>query len=165
MTQRTDTNASLDRTVDAPDRRRLPPLLRSAWYSLNQAFRRRLLHAKLQLTPDQFTVLRWLSECGPQGITQRQLCDLMASDPNTIVSLLNRMQANRLLDRTRHERDRRANRIRLTTVGQRTYRQARKIAVDLQSEVLASLPAKQRERFLESLDQVADACQKALIDS
>ena len=42
--------------IDSPSRRRLPPLLRRSWYGLNQAFRRRIAH--LDLTPDQFTVLR-----------------------------------------------------------------------------------------------------------
>ena len=43
----------------AAHRRRLAPLLRRTWYSLNQTFRRRIAHAGL--TPDQFSVLRWLS--------------------------------------------------------------------------------------------------------
>ena len=165
MTQHREPAAAHDRTVDSPDRRRLPPLLRSAWYSLNQAFRRRLLHARLDITPDQFTVLRWLNECGPDGVSQRQLSDLMTSDPNTIASVLNRMERNKLLARKRHESDRRANRIRITAAGKRTYTKARKIAVDLQSEVLTALPAKQRDRFLESLSLVADACHRALEDS
>ena len=38
--------------IDAPGRRRLPILLRHAWYGLNQAFRRRIAH--LDITPDQF---------------------------------------------------------------------------------------------------------------
>ena len=48
--------------IDAPGRRRLPILLRHAWYGLNQAFRRRIAH--LGITPDQFTVMRTLLEAG-----------------------------------------------------------------------------------------------------
>src|SRR6186713_3602891 len=91
--------------IDSPDRRRLPPLLRRAWYGLNQAFRRRLAH--LGLTPDQFTVLRTLIE--QEGITQSQLTATMTSDPNTVASLLNRMEHADLIRRETHERDRRAN--------------------------------------------------------
>src|SRR5258706_62504 len=43
-------------SIDAPERRRLPPLLRRAWYGLNQAFRPRIAH--LGVTPDQFTEMR-----------------------------------------------------------------------------------------------------------
>src|SRR4026209_1111014 len=92
--------------IDAPERRRLPPLLRRAWYGLNQAFRRRLAH--LAVTPDQFTVMRTLLEGDPQGLTQRELTQLMSSDPNTVASLLQRMEEAGLVDRKPHEKDKRA---------------------------------------------------------
>ncbi|MED6327013.1 MAG: hypothetical protein VYE14_06575, partial [Verrucomicrobiota bacterium] len=57
--------------IDAPERRRLPVLLRRAWYGLNQAFRRRI--ARMGLTPDQFTVIRTLLEAEPDGLTQKAL--------------------------------------------------------------------------------------------
>lgn len=140
--------------VDAPTRRRLPILLRHAWYGLNQAFRRRLAH--LDLTPDQFTVMRTLLEAG--AITQRQLTGLMGSDPNTVASLLERMEKAGLLERRPHEKDGRAHRLQLRPVGQRRYEEAREIAVALQTEVLAVLPERDREDFLEQLALVADAC-------
>src|SRR5262245_35067495 len=99
--------------IDSPERRRLPPLLRRAWYSLNQAFRRRIAH--LQITPDQFTVLRTLLEHA--GITQRELTQLMSSDANTVASLLERMEKANLVERKSHETDRRANRLHLLATG------------------------------------------------
>src|SRR5882672_2613862 len=97
--------------IDSPSRRRLPPLLRRAWYGLNQAFRRRIAH--LRLTPDQFTVMRTLLEGDPKGMSQRELTQLMTSDPNTVASLLERMEAAGFVERGPHESDRRANRIRM----------------------------------------------------
>src|SRR5215471_7775229 len=90
--------------IDAPERRRLPLLLRHAWYGLNQAFRRRISH--LNLTPDQFTVIRTLLE--HQDITQGELARLISSDPNTVTSLLCRMEKAGLLERQEHQQDRRA---------------------------------------------------------
>lgn len=142
--------------VDSPERRRLPPLLRRAWYGLNQAFRRRISH--LGLTPDQFTVMRTLLEADPQGITQRELTQLMTSDPNTVASLLERMEAAGLLERKPHEKDRRARRIRPLAIGRRRYEEARNIAIELQTEVLSVLPEGRREEFLEHLAQVAEVC-------
>src|SRR5688572_8349467 len=132
--------------VDAPARRRLPPLLRRAWYSLNQAFRRRIAH--LRLTPDQFTVLRTLQECAEDGITQRQLAQFMSSDPNTVASLLERMETAGLLLRQTDAKDRRAHRILLLPAGKQKYKKARAIAVALQTEVLSILPENKREDFL-----------------
>jgi len=136
--------------------KRLPVLLRRAWYGLNQSFRQRIAH--LALTPDQFSILRWLSEGDPQGLTQRALTDLMASDPNTITSTLARMEKAGLIARQPHEKDRRARRVKLRPAGRRTFEKGRKIAMDLQGCVLTALPAARREKFLEDLEAIAAAC-------
>jgi DNA-binding MarR family transcriptional regulator len=145
--------------IDAPDRRRLPPLLRRAWYGLNQAFRRRLAH--LEITPDQFTVLRTLLEGNPAGMTQRELTQSMTSDPNTVASLLQRMEEAGLVDRKPHEKDKRAHRIYLQETARKKYEAARSIAVTLQTEVLSVMPEAKREGFLTYLALVADACKAA----
>ena len=135
---------------------RLPVLLRRAWYGLNQAFRQRIAH--LAITPDQFSILRWLSEGDPQGMTQRSLTDLMASDPNTITSTLSRMEKSGLVARQPHELDRRAHRVKLLAAGHRTFEKARQIATDLQAQVLTVIPQKRRDEFLDELASVADSC-------
>lgn len=144
----------------APTLRRMPPLLRRAWYALNQAFRQRVAH--LGITPDQFSILRWLREGDPAGLTQRQITDLMASDPNTITSTLARMEKSGLITRKPHERDRRAHRVQIRAEGRRVFEQASVQALELQTQVLAALPSDRRECFLEELEIVADACAAAL---
>lgn len=143
--------------LDAPGRRRLPILLRHAWYGLNQAFRRRVAH--LGITPDQFTVMRTLLE--RTGITQSELTEHMGSDPNTVASLLERMERSGLLERRQHEKDRRAHRLHLKLEGRRKYAKAREAALALQAEALSVLPADEREKFLGHLALVADACRDA----
>jgi DNA-binding MarR family transcriptional regulator len=136
--------------------KRLPILLRRAWYGLNQAFRQRITH--LEITPDQFSILRWLSEGDPFGMTQRAITDLMASDPNTITSTLARMEKSGLIARAPHERDRRAHRVKLLPAGRRSFEKGRKIAMELQEQVLGILPAERREAFLEELQIIAESC-------
>jgi DNA-binding MarR family transcriptional regulator len=152
-------NPPSDRPLDCPTRRRLPLLLRRSWFSLNQAFRRRIAH--LGITPDQFTALRTLLEGDPRGITQRELAQLMSSDPNTIASLIERMEKANLIERGPHERDRRANRIRVLPVGEKKFTKARSLALELQQDVLAALPETRREEFLDDLATIADACRAA----
>ena len=147
-----------DSAASAP--KRLPVLLRRAWYGLNQSFRQRIAH--LGVTPDQFSILRWLSEGDPQGLTQRALTDLMASDPNTITSTLSRMEKVGLLTRAPHEQDRRAHRVTVLPAGRRAFEKARKVAMELQEQVLATLPANRRTKFLEELEVIAAACGTAL---
>ncbi len=145
--------------VDAPFRRRLPILLRHAWFSLNQTFRRRL--APTGVTPDQFTALRTLMEHEPQGLTQSGLNRLIASDPNTIAALVERMESAGWITRVRHEQDRRANRLRLLPAGRETYERVRQIAIALQTEILGGWSEKKREGFLQDLADVAERCRKA----
>jgi DNA-binding MarR family transcriptional regulator len=144
--------------IDSPERRRLPPLLRRAWYGLNQAFRRRIAH--LEITPDQFTVLRTLLE--HDGVTQRELTHLISSDPNTVASLLERMETAGLIERKTHEKDRRANRLKVRPAGKKKYSEAREIAIALQAQILSILPEAKREEFLQHLGLVADACRDAV---
>ena len=143
----------------AARRRRLPILLRQAWFSLNQTFRRRL--TPTGITPDQFTTLRTLAEHEPDGLTQSDLARLIVSDPNTIAALLERMESLGWVARVRHERDRRANRLRLLPAGREQFEMARHIALALQTEVLADWPARKREQFLKDLAWVAKRCRAA----
>ena len=148
-----------DLPADDPGRRRLPSLLRRCWFNLNQTFRRRISHTGI--TPDQFTVMRTLLEGDAKGMTQRELTDLMSSDPNTIASLLERMEAGGLVERKPHERDKRAYRISLKPLGRRKYEEVREIALTLQLEILSVLPKEKQEEFLKHLGLVADACRLA----
>ena len=135
--------------------RRLPPLLRRAWYSLNQTFRQRISH--LDITPDQYSILRWLQEGDPRGLTQQTITDLMASDPNTITSILRRMETAKLVTRHAHETDKRARRVRLESEGQRRLHAAFQIAMELQTQIMSVIPENRRARFLEDLERVAQA--------
>jgi MarR family transcriptional regulator, transcriptional regulator for hemolysin len=145
----------------APPPRRLPILLRQAWFNLNQTFRRRLSHTGV--TPDQFTALRNLTEHDPEGLTQSHLSRLIASDPNTIGALVKRMETAGWIERVRHEKDGRAFRLRLLPAGREQYECVRQIALALQSEVLADWSERKREQFLRDLNWVADQCRAAAV--
>ena len=145
--------------VDSPKLRRLPPLLRQAWYGLNLAFRRKISH--LGVTPDQFTVMRWLVENAEQGMTQRQIAQAMSSDPNTVASLLERMERSGWISRKRDPEDRRANRIRLKSKGFECYEAIRSEAIELQTQIMEALDNDEKETFLHCLDRIADACREA----
>ena len=139
--------------------RRLPPLLRRAWFSLNQGFRQRI--APLGITPDQFTILRWLSESDSEGLTQSDLTQRMASDPNTITATVRRMEKAGLLQRAPHETDRRAKRVTILPEGNRVFSEAQALALDLQKAVLSPLSRAAAALFLELLERVADSCAEA----
>jgi len=136
--------------------RRLPPLLRRAWFSLNQSFRQRIL--PFGLTPDQYTILRWLAEGSSKGLTQSEITQRMASDANTITAIVRRMEAAGLVKRSPHETDGRAKRVQILPPGRNIFQKAHGQALKLQHDVLASLTPAESELFLELLERVADAC-------
>lgn len=146
-------------TADSPERRRLPLLLRRAWYGLNQAFRRRIAH--LKLTPDQFTVMRTLLEY--DGISQRELTALMSSDPNTVASLVERMEKAGYVERDVRVNDRRTHCLSVKARGRERFETARNIATVLQQEVLNAIPESAREQFLTNLDRLSEACRTAAV--
>jgi DNA-binding MarR family transcriptional regulator len=154
----TTKSADNNPATSAPGQRRLPILLRRAWFGLNQSFRRQI--AETGLTPGQFTALRTLIERG--DVSQRELTEVMSSDPNTIASLLSRMEKLGWIKRETHERDRRANRLHVTAAGKRKFTNARPTALDLQTRILSVLPEAEREQFLDSLEKIANACQSEL---
>jgi DNA-binding MarR family transcriptional regulator len=147
------------RKANPLDRRRLPLLLRRAWYGLNQAFRR--VTTQAGITPDQFTVLRNLCELDPEQITQCQLAERMSSDANTVASLLRRMEVQGLVERLTHPNDGRAHCLALRPAGRRKFIEVRRLALGLQKTVLAALPKDEREPFLARLELVAGACWEA----
>lgn len=135
-------------------RPRLALLLRRAWYGLNQTFRRRI--AGHGITPDQFTILRWLTE-HPDGITQRALADLMASDPNTVTAIITRMQKAALVERRAHADDARCNLIVLRDAGRALHAQIQPLASELQRQLLAAVPAAKQGEFLAQMEAVCAA--------
>jgi DNA-binding MarR family transcriptional regulator len=110
------------------------------------------------MTPDQYTALRTLMEHQPEELCQSDLARLIASDPNTIAALVERMASLGWVARGRHERDGRAFRLRVLPAGREQFELARQVALALQSEVLADWPERKREQFLKDLSWVADRC-------
>ena len=71
------------------------------------------------LTPPQFGVLALLH--GRGGQRQATLCERGAIDPNTMVGIVDRLEAAGLVTRRRDPQDRRAYLVRITPKGRRTF--------------------------------------------
>ena len=68
------------------------------------------------------------------------------------------MESNVLVQRRPHEKDRLANGVYLLDVAREKYEAIRDEAIELQGHVLEQLPEGDREKFLEQLEIVAQAC-------
>jgi DNA-binding MarR family transcriptional regulator len=98
------------------------------------------------LTPALFALLNVL---GPrQGAIQQQLSSDMGIDPSAMVKLINDLESAGLAERRRRPGDRRAWEVSITPTGRRTLERARRLATEVQGEVLAGLTAAERTQLL-----------------
>ena|SRR5579884_941088 len=98
------------------------------------------------LTPAVFAVLNVLG--AREGAIQQQLSTDMGIDPSAIVKLVDELEAAGLAERRRRPNDRRAWEVRITPKGRRTLRQAKRLAADVEDEILGGLTAAERRTLL-----------------
>lgn len=91
----------------------------------------------IDLTPEQWTVLLYLSE--RDGVSQQQLCEATYTGKPSMTRLIDAMERNGIVRREKAESDRRKNLIRLTTKGQQLRTKAGKTAGHTLREALRGL--------------------------
>jgi DNA-binding MarR family transcriptional regulator len=102
--------------------------------------------ATLGLTPALFAVLNVLG--AREGTIQQQLSSDMGIDPSAMVKLINELEGAGLADRRRRPNDRRAWEVTITPKGRRTLQRARRLASQIEDEVLGGLTATDRRELL-----------------
>jgi DNA-binding MarR family transcriptional regulator len=100
----------------------------------------------LNLTPALFAVLNVLG--AREGTIQQQLSSDMGIDPSAMVKLINELEGAGLADRRRRPNDRRAWEVTITPKGRRTLQRARRLASQVEDEVLGGLTATNRCELL-----------------
>jgi DNA-binding MarR family transcriptional regulator len=100
----------------------------------------------LGLTPAVFAVLNVLG--ARDGTIQQQLSTDMAIDPSAMVKLINELEEAGLAERRRRPNDRRAWEVKITPKGRQTLQRAKRLASDVEDEILAGLTAADRRQLL-----------------
>jgi DNA-binding MarR family transcriptional regulator len=98
------------------------------------------------LTPALFAVLNYLRL--REGAIQQQIGSAMGIDPSTMVSLVDQLERAGLAKRRPHAQDRRAREILITPNGRRTLKRARKLAEEVQGDVLRGLSPAERSQLV-----------------
>ena len=86
--------------------------------------------------------------------TQTELAELVGLDKPTMVVTMDELERLGLAERRPSERDRRARVIAVTRAGGRKVDEARAVIERVQADLLATLPARQREAFLRGLGEL-----------
>ena len=86
--------------------------------------------------------------------SQTELTHLVGMDKTTMVVTLDALEEAGLAERRPSAHDRRARVIAVTKQGEKTVAKARELIEAVQADILSSLPAAERKRFLASLDSL-----------
>jgi DNA-binding MarR family transcriptional regulator len=98
------------------------------------------------LTPALFGVLNVLG--AREGAIQQEIGSAMGIDPSTMVSLIDELESAGLATRRPHPTDRRAREVAITPKGRRTLRRGRRLAMQVEDDVLGGLTAAERRQLL-----------------
>jgi len=107
------------------------------------------------LTPALFGLLNILG--AREGAMQQELGSAMGVDPSTMVSLIDELESAGLAKRRPHPTDRRARAVAVTPKGRRVLERARKMAMQVEDEVLRGLTAAERRELLTLLRRALDS--------
>jgi DNA-binding MarR family transcriptional regulator len=110
-------------------------------------------HAQeLSLTLMQCKVLLYLSK--NEGASQVRMCELTEIEPMMMVRLLDRMEADKLLERRPDPADRRARQLYLTRKAAPLLEEIDRISEVTRNEIFAGVNKPEREAFLKVLEHV-----------
>ena len=98
------------------------------------------------LTPALFGLLNVLG--AREGAIQQEIGSAMGIDPSTMVSLIDELEGAGLAKRRPHPTDRRARTVVITPKGRRLLERGRRMAAQVEDEVLRGLTATERRELL-----------------
>jgi DNA-binding MarR family transcriptional regulator len=107
------------------------------------------------LTPPLFALLNALG--AREGAIQQEIGSAMGIDRSTMVVLIDELEVAGLAKRRAHPKDRRAREVALTPNGRQLLERARRMAVQVEHEVLRGLNASERRELLKLLRRALSA--------
>lgn len=105
--------------------------------AINRKLHKNFTENELHITPEQWTILIYLSE--QDGVTQQQLCVATYKDKPSMTRLIDAMERSNLVVRITNQLDRRSNTVHLTRLGREVKDRAQKIALRTLKESLRGL--------------------------
>jgi DNA-binding MarR family transcriptional regulator len=135
--------------IEAPLAGNLSWLLSQASHALATEMTARL--EGIGIYPRGFCVLKTALD---QGLTQSEIAAMIGLDKTTMVVTVDELERAGLAERIPSETDRRARVIAVTAAGKRKLKQAAGIVSQLQDDVLAELPAGERDALLGALSRL-----------
>lgn len=90
------------------------------------------------------------------GLSQREIADILKMAPSTITVMLKRMEKSGLLTRKQDPKDQRISRVHLTDQGRDVCKKAKKAMKDLSEECFSEFSIEEKETFKELLKKMGN---------
>jgi MarR family transcriptional regulator for hemolysin len=132
----------------------MPPTLGFVLHDVARLLRKRFEQqsAKLKLTRSQWQVLAYVAY--NPGIQQSALADILEVQPITLGRLLDKLQANGMVERQPHPTDRRIWLLYPTDAASPMLKTMTQIGQESRADALAGIPEIERERLMTLLSQM-----------
>src|SRR5207248_6995506 len=142
----------MDMKTDNP---RSEPGLVSLLTQLQKALHRRSSEELLGMRLKPYMALGYIRD--HPGATQQELENVLFMDANSVVLILNELEAAQFSIRRRDPQDRRRHIVELTPSGRRALDRADSARENLEDDLLAALSAEERKTLLKLVQRVLDA--------
>ena len=97
-----------------------------------------------------------LSTAASGEFTQKELADAIGLDKTTMVVTIDELERAGLAERRPSASDRRARVIAVTAAGRKCIVKGEKVVAEIQEDVLSTLPQRERQAFMETLEKLVD---------
>jgi DNA-binding MarR family transcriptional regulator len=123
---------------------------------ISKALHRRTTEELLGMRLKQFMLLGYVRDHGNGGVSQQELETALLIDANSVVLLLNELEAAGLSMRRRDPNDRRRHLVELTSAGRVAVDRAEKARESLEDAILAGFDGEERATLKKLLRRVLD---------
>src|SRR5438445_11649789 len=128
---------------------------------ISKALHRRTSEELLGMRLKQFLLLGYVRDHGNGGVSQQELETALLIDANSVVLLLNELEAAGLSVRRRDPHDRRRHLVEITESGKAAVARAEKAREGLEEEILGELSPEEQATLKKLLRRVLDGLLKA----
>ncbi len=129
---------------------------------ISKALHRRTTEELLGMRLKQFLLLGYVRDHGNGGVSQQELETALLIDANSVVLLLNELEAAGLSVRRRDPHDRRRHLVELTASGRVAVERAEKARESLEDAILTDFNPEERAALKKLLRKVLDSLAQAI---
>jgi DNA-binding MarR family transcriptional regulator len=117
--------------------------------------------ASCDLNDTRFALLRGIAAAGKEGCSQTELAQRLQHSESNVSTLLDRMDKNGLVRRSRSETDRRKTVIQLSSAGEKLLARGEAAYIQFASEILTEVGHSERDQLSQQLGDLCTSLSRA----